>query len=191
MLSLSYSVIVYGLSSSSVIKWHRKFQGGPYTGHQIIVFLHWSTVPSATQAVGPSVCVQLGPFIIYTWNDNDSMCPQLHDLHPHGLPLNLYGQKKLQWHLEVWELKVIYCYQFLSTIIYYKNTVLRHLDTEPNVFYFLVCSCCLFFWWLINKHHQLLLALPRLFRDINFKKFLHSTPSAFCYNRVKLLPQSV
>lgn len=27
-------------------------------------------------------CVQLDPFIIYTWNDNDAMCAQLHYLHP-------------------------------------------------------------------------------------------------------------
>lgn len=41
--------------------------------------LHSSTVPGG---LNPPICVQLDPFIIYTWNDNDIMCAQLHYLHP-------------------------------------------------------------------------------------------------------------
>lgn len=42
---------------------------------------HSSTGPGGLH---PPVCVQLDPFIIYTSNDNDIMCAQLHYLHAHA-----------------------------------------------------------------------------------------------------------
>ncbi len=54
--------------------------------------LHSSRVPGR---VDPPICVQLDPFIIYTWNDNDIMCVQLHYLHPHSIQLN--SCHKMRW----------------------------------------------------------------------------------------------